>query len=188
MPRFIYFVPVLVFVLLGIYFAIGLTLEPSRLPSVLIDRPMPEFDLAPIDDITPGFAKKDVLGDISLVNIFGSWCVACLVEHPVLMDIRASKAVRLYGVDWKDEPGAGARWLDRHGNPYERIGDDARGRLAIDLGVTGAPETFVVDGAGRIRYKHVGPITREVWTQTLLPLIQNLRSQGASELQGAPKS
>ncbi len=176
MTRIVYFLPILVFLGVGAYFAIGLTLEPSRLPSTLIDQPFPEMDLPPIEGFEEGLSRDNLKGQVSLVNIFGSWCVACLVEHPTLMTIAAREDVPLYGINWKDAPGAGAAWLKRHGNPYTRIGDDPDSRMAIDLGVTGAPETFVVDQQGRIRYKHVGPITDDVWQDLIAPIIERLRA------------
>ena len=174
--------PVLSFVLLVGYLAVGLTRDPSVIPTVLIDKPVPDFDLPAIegldDDFENGFSSADLRGEVSLVNIFGSWCVACLIEHPQLMAISAEGAVPIYGVDWKDEPGAGARWLARHGNPYTAIGDDADGRVSIDFGVTGAPETFVIDRKGRIRYKHIGPVTEQAWNEDILPIIEQVRDEG----------
>ena len=175
MYRLVFFVPIGLFLGLIAYFVIGLTLEPSRLDSVLIDTPLPEFELEPIQGFEDGLKNADLAGEVALVNIFGSWCVACLVEHPKLMEISERDLVPIYGVNWKDKPGDGAAWLRRHGNPYTRIGDDPDSRLAIDLGVTGAPETFIVDQAGRIRYKHLGPISDRDWDQIMWPLIQRLR-------------
>jgi len=107
--------------------------------------------------------------------VFASWCVSCHVEHPLLMELAAVGDIPIYGLNWKEKPGDGKAWLDRFGNPYELIGDDQNGRVAIDLGVTGAPETFVVDKDGRVRYVYVGPITPRAWEETLQPLIEELR-------------
>lgn len=177
MKRILLLLPLLAFLAVGAYFAAGLTRDPSRVPSVLIDKPLPEFDLPAIDGFDDGIAARDFAGQVALINIFGSWCVSCIIEHPVLMEIAASENVPIIGIDWKDKPGAGAAWLAKHGNPYTAIGDDAQGRTAINLGVTGAPETFVVDKRGRIRYKHVGPITRVVWREDLKPLVERLQGE-----------
>ena len=145
---------------------------------MLLDKPVPEFALAPIQGRTRGFASTDLKGDVTLVNVFGSWCVACLTEHPFLMRIKRENLVPIHGIDWREEsPEAGPRWLQRHGDPYTLIGDDPRSQAAIAFGVTGAPETFVVDKQGVIRHKHVGPVTPEAWERTLWPLIQELRKR-----------
>lgn len=177
LPRWFAILPALMLVIVAAFFGYGLTRDPHELPSLLIDRPMPPFELEPLGDDTPLLTMEDLQGEVSLVNIFGSWCVACAVEHPMLMDIGDSGLVRLYGVDWRDPPGTGAAWLRQYGNPYERVGVDSDSRLAVELGVTGAPETFLIDRSGYIRYKHIGPITPAFWQDTLLPLIRELESQ-----------
>ena len=174
MNRILLFVPLAIFAVTLVYFGMGLRQDPSAIPSQMIDRPLPAFDLAGIADGDPGLSDTDLLGQVSLLNVFGSWCPPCAIEHPMLMQISRSGRVPIYGVDWRDEPGAGAAWLARHGNPYSRVGDDAQGRLAIDLGITGAPETFLVDADGRVRHRHVGIITEDVWRNTLLPMIEEL--------------
>jgi len=178
MNRFILFLPLVLFIVVGAYFAIGLTRDPSRIPSALIDRPLPAIDLPPIEGHEAGFASGDIAGEVALINIWGSWCASCVIEHPTLMAIAKTGEVTIVGIDWKDKPGDGARWLARHGNPYAFIGDDAAGRTAIDLGVTGAPETFVVDRNGRIRHKQVGPITPKIWRYELQPLVEKLKREG----------
>lgn len=176
MKRLATFIPLLVFVAIGVIFAFGLSRDPSRIPSTLINRPLPEFSLPPITDSgVPGFASKDVIGDVSLVNVFGSWCVSCRIEHPFLLNLSRAGEVKIYGVDWKDKPGDGAAWLEELGNPYAAVGDDADGRVAIDLGTTGAPETYIIDRQGRVRYKQIGPITPEVWNKTLKPIVEHLK-------------
>lgn len=157
--------------------------DPHRLPSILLDRPMPQFSLAPLpgrDAHTDNFTNADLAGEVSLINVWGSWCVACLQEHPMLMDIAKQGDVAIHGIDWRDTPQAGLAWLNKHGDPYARIGQDPDSHTAIDLGVTGAPETFIVDQDGVIRYKQIGPITPEIWRTTMLPLIEHLRK-------GSPK-
>lgn len=177
MRRLIYLLPVALFGVLALFFLKGLTMNPRDIPSVLINRPVPEMSLAPLpgrgDDT--GLATADLKGRVSLVNIYGSWCIACVQEHPYLMKIKQMGVVPIHGIDWRDDPVEGAKWLKKHGDPYDRVGvDPAPGRTAIDFGVTGAPETFVVDKAGIIRYKHIGPVNQDVWENTLLPIIKEL--------------
>jgi cytochrome c biogenesis protein CcmG, thiol:disulfide interchange protein DsbE len=178
MKRMVFLAPLALFVVLGIYFAAGLTRDPSYMPSALIDQPLPVFDLAAIEGEKRGFATSDLDGEVALINFFGSWCISCIVEHPVLMDIAAREEVIIAGIDWKDKPGAGARWLEQRGNPYTLIGDDPTGRTAIDFGITGAPETFIIDRKGRIRYRFAGPITPLIWKRDLKPLVEQLRQEG----------
>lgn len=177
MRRLLYLLPVALFGVLALFFMKGLTMNPRDIPSVLINRPVPEMNLAPLPgrgDNT-GLATADLKGRVSLVNIYGSWCIACVQEHPYLMKIKQMGVVPIHGIDWRDDPVEGAKWLKKHGDPYDRVGvDPAPGRTAIDFGVTGAPETFVVDKAGIIRYKHIGPVNAEVWEKTLLPIIKEL--------------
>lgn len=176
MKRLIAIVPAVVFVLLLVGFVIGLQRDPSKLPSMLIGKPAPAFNLPGIREGDAGFASTDLPREPAMVNVFASWCAPCLIEHPELMRLRAS-GVPIYGLNWKDEPEAGAGWLARYGDPYIRVGSDRTGRTAIDLGVTGAPETFIIDKQGKIRYRHVGIITPQVWSETLGPLMQKLRSE-----------
>lgn len=173
--RIVLLAPLLVFVGIGIFLAIGLTLDPRRVPSVLIGKPVPEFSLPPVRGRSLGLSSADLMGEVSLVNVFASWCVACRDEHPVLMQIRRDGIVPVHGLNYKDQPADAARWLDDMGDPYTRTGADIDGRVAIDWGVYGVPETFVIDHQGRIAYKHIGAITPAVWNQTLLPLIRKLR-------------
>ncbi len=178
MKRLMYLLPLGIFLILAGYFAVGLTLNPRDMPSMLIDQEVPQFDLKPIKGYEKGFSSEDLKGQVTLVNIFGSWCVSCLAEHPMLMEIAAKKLVPLYGIDWRErDPDAGPDWLARRGDPYTLIGNDPESKAAIAFGVTGAPETFFVDKRGLIRYKHVGPITPENWESTLWPVIQELRKQ-----------
>ncbi|KJS26645.1 MAG: hypothetical protein VR75_05980 [Hyphomonadaceae bacterium BRH_c29] len=173
-PRWSALIPVGVLAIIMGFFAVGLTKDPHALPTMMIDRPMPEFQLDPLSKDIPLLTNEDVRGGVTLVNVFGSWCVACAAEHPELMELGNSGAITIYGVDWRDTAFEGRQWLERYGNPYTKVGLDADSRLAINLGVTGAPESFLIDADGRIRYKHIGPITPEVWEDTLLPLIQDI--------------
>ena len=177
MNRVFLFLPLAIFAVMLVYFALGLREDPSEIPSQMIDRALPEFELAGVAEGEPGLSNTDLLGQVSLLNVFGSWCPPCAIEHPMLMQISRSGRVPIYGVDWRDPPGAGAAWLERNGNPYQRVGDDAQGRLAIDLGITGAPETFLIDREGRVRFHHVGIIDEDVWRNTLLPVIEELEAQ-----------
>ena len=175
MRTFLYLLPVVLFAGLIAAFAIGLGRDPSVLPSTLIDKPLPPFDLPAVRPGDSGLKSIDFKGQPRLLNVFASWCVSCRIEHPVLLELKAA-GVPIDGLDWKDRPDAGARYLTDNGDPYARVGNDQPGRAGIDLGVAGVPETFVVDGRGRVRYKQVGPITRQVWTRTIAPMMQRLRA------------
>ncbi len=167
--------PLLLFGGLILAFAIGLTRDPRVLPSQLINKPFPEFELTGVYDDTP-VSLADLKGEVSLVNVFGSWCVACLQEHPLLMDLARTDQVRVVGINWRDDRDKARQWLNRHGDPYELLIYDPHSTLVIDLGITGAPETFIVDQDGMVRYKHVGIITPELWKETMRPIIRSLRS------------
>lgn len=182
MKRILYLLPVVLFLGLAAVFLYQLSFgrDPREIPSVLISRPLPPLDLPGVpgrDEV--GLKTEHVTGQVSLVNIFGSWCVACVAEHPMLLEIRKSGLVPVHGIDWNEKnPEDGGRWLKRNGDPYDRVGLDLgppNTNAAIDFGVTGAPETFVVDASGHIRYKHVGPITPGVWKDTLVPMIKELQ-------------
>ena len=176
MKRLFAMLPVLVFVAVLAGFIAGLRHDPSILPSMLIGRPLPKFDLVAVTADNPRLASTDLAGEPALLNVFASWCVSCQVEHPTLMRLRA-QGVAIHGLDWRDEPADGARWLAEKGDPYLRIGSDPSGRAGIDLGVSGVPETFVVDKRGRVRYRQVGAITPEVWASVLEPLMARLKAE-----------
>ena len=174
--RLPYLLPLIVLAGLAGYFWSGLGRDPNVLPSVLIDKPLPELALPPIAGRERGLASADLKGQVSLLNIFGSWCVACQVEHPFLMQLKAEGTVPIHGINWRErDEAAGPAWLKRLGDPYTLIGADPDSRAAIGLGVTGAPETFIIDAAGVIRYKHIGPITKENWEKQLWPIVERLR-------------
>ena len=179
MRRLVFILPVIAFMALIGFFAIGLTKDPKALPSQLIDRPLPEFALPGIEAVPgggPGFASAAIRGEPALLNVFASWCAACPQEHPVLTRI-AKEGVPVYGLAWKDKPADSREWLARFGNPYAKVAADETGRTAIDLGVTGVPETFIVDGEGRVRYKQIGPISNEKWDTEIKPLMAKLRAE-----------
>jgi cytochrome c biogenesis protein CcmG/thiol:disulfide interchange protein DsbE len=169
----IYLLPVVLFAVLAAGFYAGLGIDSNVLPSPLIDKPAPQFALPPLAEGEPGFSRADLDGHVSLVNTFASWCAPCRSEHPVLNALARSKRVPIYGINYKDKPDAARTWIAELGNPYARIGADD-GRVGIEWGIYGVPETFVVDGAGRIRYKHVGPLTEADVTRTILPLVARL--------------
>lgn len=167
-------IPLFGFLILVGALAFGLTRDPRILPSELIEKPFPEFTLENLEGdqiIDPSVLQ----GKVSLVNVFGSWCIACTVEHPQLMAQRNNPDIQLIGIDWRDTREAANRWLVKNGNPYDVVIFDPNSKLIVELGVTGAPETFIVDRAGKIRYKHVGIISPEDWANTLRPLVESLQ-------------
>ena len=161
--RWLFLLPVVVFAVVAGYFVWGLdpSRDPREIPSALIDKPVPDFELPPIEGMdVPGLATADLgNGEVALVNFFASWCIPCKYEHPVLMRFAEDRVVRVLGINYRDKPENARRWLARLGNPYERIGADEDGRVAIHWGLSGVPETFVIDRDGRIRDKTIGPIT-----------------------------
>jgi cytochrome c biogenesis protein CcmG/thiol:disulfide interchange protein DsbE len=183
MNKCIFFLaPLLVFLILVGYFAIGLTQDPAKLPNMLAGQPVPEFMLAGLEGRdNKGFKSNDLLGDVTLVNIFGSWCIACQLEHPFLMKIKQKNLIPIHAIDWREkDTQSGPLWLKKNGDPYTLVGDDPKSKAAISFGVTGAPETFLVDKKGVIRFKHVGPINEQLWQSKLKPLINLLRKENRS--------
>ena len=174
--RLLFLAPALLFVAVLLAFALGLGRDPAILPSPLVGKQVPAFSLPPVKGRSLGLSDRDLEGQVSLVNVFASWCVACREEHPLLMRLKAEGAVPIHGLDYKDKPDDAARWLDERGDPYERTGADLDGRVAIDWGVYGVPETFLVDRQGKIAFKQVGPITPQIWRRTILPLVEKLRA------------
>jgi cytochrome c biogenesis protein CcmG, thiol:disulfide interchange protein DsbE len=172
MRRLLYLIPVIVFGAVGIGLAVGLTRDPGTLPSALLDQPVPEFQLPALEG-GDGLSSEDLKGRVSLVNVFASWCVPCRVEQPVLMRL-AEEGVPIFGINYKDPPDQAKAWLAELGDPFEKIGADRNGRVGIEWGVYGVPETFVVDAEGRIRHRHVGPIQARDLERTLLPILAEL--------------
>jgi cytochrome c biogenesis protein CcmG, thiol:disulfide interchange protein DsbE len=175
--RLLFFVPAVVFAGLMLAFGVSLNRDPSRVPSALIGKPVPAFSLAPVEGRALGLSTADLRGDVSLVNVFASWCVACREEHPLLMRMKEEDLVPIHGLNYKDKPDDAVRWLDTMGDPYTRTGADFDGRVAIDWGVYGVPETYVIDRQGRIVFKQIGPITPEILAERIMPLIANLRGE-----------
>lgn len=169
--------PLVIFGVLGAFLAVGLTLNPREIPSPLVGKPVPQFQLAPVKGRTLGLASGDLRGEVSVVNVFASWCTACRDEHPLWMELARQRALPIHGFNYKDAPDAAARWLDELGDPYTRTGADLDGRVGIDWGVYGVPETFVVDKRGVIRHKVIGAITRSMIDERLMPLVRRLRSE-----------
>ena len=172
----IFLIPAAVFALLAAGFYAGLGIDTSVLPSPLIDQPAPRFALPPLAGEQHGFSSADLAGHVSLVNTFASWCTPCRAEHRVLNALAQTGRVPIYGIDYKDKADAALAWIAELGSPYTRIGADD-GRVGIDWGIYGVPETFIVDKGGRIRYKHVGPLTQEDVERTILPLVARLERQ-----------
>ena len=168
-------IPLVLFILLVAVLAVGLTRDPSVVESPLVGKPLPQFMLPTLKDPAQVFSSTDLAGQVYLLNVWGSWCIACRDEHPLLMQLAKRKTIPIYGFNYKDTRENALRWLAQFGDPYSRIAFDNDGRTAIDLGVYGAPETFLVDDGGIIVYKHVGPITAGVWQTELLPLINKLQ-------------
>jgi cytochrome c biogenesis protein CcmG/thiol:disulfide interchange protein DsbE len=177
----LYAAPLVGFAGLAVAFGWGLTRNPQELPSALIGKPVPTFDLPPVQGRKLGLSSANLKGEVSLVNVFASWCVACRAEHPLFLNLAAAKVVPIHGLNYKDAPQDAAEWLDTLGDPYTRTGADRNGRVAIDWGVTGVPETFVIGADGLIAYKQVGPVTQQAMDETILPLVDRLRKQAAEE-------
>ncbi|MDF2868275.1 MAG: thiol:disulfide interchange protein, partial [Gammaproteobacteria bacterium] len=154
----------------------GLQLDPHKIPSTLINKPVPKFNLPDLMNSGNRLTERQFLGQVSLVNVWATWCTACQQEHPILLDIARTHKVKLYAIDYKDDLQTAKNWLAQYGNPFLAIGFDATGQAAIDWGVYGTPETFLIDRQGIIRYKHIGPLTKQIWQNTLLPLIDKLRT------------
>ncbi|MDP2240735.1 MAG: DsbE family thiol:disulfide interchange protein [Burkholderiales bacterium] len=169
------FLPLLVFLGLAVIFGIGLTLNPRNIPSPLIGKPVPEFNLPPVKGRTLGLSSTDLRGEVSLVNVFASWCTACRAEHPLLMELKAKGVVPIHGLNYKDKPDDAEKWLAELGDSYTRTGADIDGRVGIDWGVYGVPETYVIGRDGRIAYKQIGQLTPEILRDKIAPLINELR-------------
>ena len=192
--KFLRLLPVLLFAAVAGFFAIALrTGDPSLLPSTLVGRQVPQGVFPPIEGLESangkpegGFASSDLAkGKVSVVNYWASWCVPCIEEHPFLEKLKSMASVDIYGINYKDRADAARRFIGRFGNPYTAVGTDASGRAAIDWGVYGTPETFVVNGKGQIVYKHVGPISEGALTSKLLPAIEKARAEAGSTASGS---
>lgn len=176
MRRAYLFVPLIVFIALAILLAKGLKLDPMAMPSALIDQPLPEFSLPSLKSEQDLLDRNDLIGKVSLINVWATWCPSCRHEHPYL--VKLSEQVPIIGINYKDDRPDALRWLQKLGDPYVLNVFDKAGTLGIDLGVFGAPETYVIDQQGMVHYKHVGVVNEDVWQQSLKPVVDRLRGEG----------
>ena len=170
-----FLIPLALFGVLVVFLAMGLGLDPHEVPSPLVNKPAPAFKVPQLEQPELQFAAEDMKGQVWLFNVWASWCVACRQEHPVLMQFARQKLVPIVGLDYKDQRKDALGVLKRSGNPYDINAFDADGRVGIDYGVYGVPESYLIDKAGVIRYKHIGPITAEALEKTIIPLINELK-------------
>ena len=170
-----FLLPLVLFLALVVFLAIGLTRDPREIPSPLIGKPAPAFSLPTLSDPQRSFKLEEMRGKVWLLNGWASWCAACRDEHPLLLELSKSRLVPIYGLDYKDERPNALAWLEEFGNPYTLVLSDTDGRVAIDYGIYGVPETFVIDRNGVIRYKQTGPITAEALQKKIIPLVKELQ-------------
>jgi cytochrome c biogenesis protein CcmG/thiol:disulfide interchange protein DsbE len=168
-------IPLAVFAVLVAFLWVGLGRDPHQVPSPLIGKPAPGFQLVQLHDPSRTLAADDLKGKVWLLNVWASWCVSCRVEHPLLLQLAKTNTVPVYGLDYKDKPDDALAWLAQHGDPYTASIVDGDGKVGIDYGVYGVPETFLIDKAGVIRYKQIGPLTVESLQQTILPMVRQLQ-------------
>lgn len=176
MKRLGFLIPLFVFVALAIVLAVGLNRDPREVPSPLIDKPAPAFALTRLEDPNTTIALADLRGRVWMLNVWASWCVACREEHPLLVDFAKKNLLPIYGLNYKDQRDDGMAWLGRMGNPYQASLFDGEGRVGIDFGVYGVPETFIIDKTGTIRMKHIGPLTPAVIETEIEPLLKKLNA------------
>jgi cytochrome c biogenesis protein CcmG/thiol:disulfide interchange protein DsbE len=171
-----YVIPLAVFLALAVFFAVGLTRDPRMVPSPYIDKPAPGFKLQQLHQPARVFTPEEMKGKVWMLNVWASWCASCRIEHPLLVDMARKKVVPIVGLNYKDRREDATAWLQKFGDPYELSAWDFEGRVGIDYGVYGAPETFLIDKQGVIRHKQIGPITPEALEKTILPLIKKLNA------------
>ena len=177
MTRYLrYLVPLAIFLVLAAFLFRGLSLDPKKVPSPLVGKPMPEFSLPRLKDPAATIGNADLMGKVSILNIWATWCVSCRAEHDVLLMLARTGKATIYGLNYKDDRAKAQQWLKQLGDPYEANAFDAAGRVGIDWGVSGAPETFIIDAQGIIRHKHIGPLTVEILNAEILPLIDELQA------------
>ena len=169
------FLPLVIFLVLVLFLAIGLGLNPREVPSPLIGKAAPAFRLPLLQDPGRTLGTDDLKGKVWILNVWASWCVACLEEHPILVEFSKANVLPIYGLNYKDKHEDALKWLGEHGNPYAMSIEDGDGRVGIDYGVYGVPETYLIDGNGVIRYKRVGPVTPQILQEKILPLAKQLR-------------
>jgi len=169
------FLPLGIFLVLAVFLAAGLGLNPREVPSPLIDKAAPAFRLPQLQDPGRTLGTDDLKGNVWILNVWASWCVACLEEHPILVGFSKRNVLPVYGLNYKDKREDALKWLDKHGNPYTLSMEDSDGRVGIDYGVYGVPETYVIDRNGIIRYKRTGPVTEQILQEKILPLVRQLQ-------------
>ncbi|WP_153916424.1 DsbE family thiol:disulfide interchange protein [Shewanella sp. TC10] len=181
MKKLVLFIPLVLFLGMGVFLYQGLFLNPQQLDSALEGKPVPAFQLERLE--TPGemLTQENLKGEVSLINVWATWCPACKYEHPFLMMLARKNILPIYGVNYRDERAPAIRELSREGDPYAINIFDKDGRLGLDLGVYGAPESFIVDHNGIIRFRYAGPIDRNVWSETLFPMIQQLQAEAKQD-------
>ncbi len=172
MLRFL--LPLGLFLAMAVFLGIGLNRDPREVPSPLIGKPAPEFKLATLADPGKAIGRADLLGKVWMLNVWASWCVACREEHPLLVQYSRQKRVPIYGLNYKDQRADGQAWLSQFGNPYTESLHDLNGRVGLDFGVYGVPETFIIDREGVVRFKHIGPITPQVIRERIEPMLKAL--------------
>lgn len=172
-----YLIPLGIFIALTVLLYVGLGLNPREVPSPLIGKPAPVFELASVADPGRTLASAELRGQVYLLNVWASWCVSCRQEHPLLMRLARSGTVPIYGLNYKDQRGDAQRWLAQFGDPYAESLFDSDGRVGMDYGVYGTPETFVIDKQGMIRHKKIGPVTESDLNDTILPLVKKLQAE-----------
>lgn len=172
-----YLVPLIIFVVLAGFLYVGLGLKPREVPSPFIDKPAPNFQLQKLHSMNELFSNNDMKGKVWLLNVWASWCVACRQEHPVLVEMARRGEVPIYGLNYKDAPTKARRWLEEHGNPYKLSAVDYEGKVGIDYGVYGVPETFIIDKQGVIRHKVIGPISYPELQNCVMPVVNELKKR-----------
>jgi cytochrome c biogenesis protein CcmG/thiol:disulfide interchange protein DsbE len=170
-----FLLPLILFLALVVFLFVGLSRDPNEIPSPLLDKPAPAFNLPQLADPQRSFKSEEMRGKVWLLNVWASWCEACRDEHPVLLELARARIVPIYGLNYKDEQRDALNWLEEFGDPYTTILVDADGRVGIDYGVYGVPETFVIDRNGVIRYKQIGPVTEEALNNRIIPLVKELQ-------------
>lgn len=175
MARFI--LPFVIFMIVAAFLFIGLGLNPHEVPSPLVGKPAPAFSLPQLHEPEKQFSLQDMKGKVWLFNVWASWCTACEYEHPLFMELSRQNLVPLYGMDYKDKREDGMAWLQKHGNPYTLVVSDAEGRVGIEYGVYGVPETYLIDKQGVIQYKHIGMVTEKDLSEKILPMVKELQAK-----------
>lgn len=182
--QIVFIFPLLLFSILMVFLWKGLRLDPHKLPSALLNKPVPQFQLTTVQNEDQFFTDKNLRGQVVLLNVWATWCESCQEEHPELMEIARDYRVTIYGLDYKDTRASAKTFLQQYGNPYTLVGFDGDGDVAIDWGVYGTPETFIIDKSGIIRYKYIGPLTDDVWVNNLLPIVKSLQENNSNMRKG----